>query len=349
MSDYPDVIYPGVTIDCDGFLDDPDTGYVSNINTFSNQIVAIENKLGVNSSAVTTSIDYLLTNPASADPGHTHTLDSLDLATYSGEDLSATNVVIDETTYAELGSWIEYKDTSFLYGSASGKYFTMTGANANTTDRLQVGVKLKITQGTVKYFILQEITFGSPNTTHGLFGGTDYTLTADPITKVEYSYSKCPFGFNINPDKWALYSVPASATVSQVNPVSGTYYNLGGSMTIYKGVWNLGYSCNLTVNDNSYTNAQANILLRLAQVNNGTTLTDITPATFTGQTNITNAIFQIDQASSAQYSGWPVFKQQDGVTVAAEKTLYMNAALTGAGFADLSTLNPLIFAYNAYL
>lgn len=41
-------------------------------------IVAVETKLGVNSSAVATTIDYLLKNTSSIDPGHHHTNTSLD-------------------------------------------------------------------------------------------------------------------------------------------------------------------------------------------------------------------------------------------------------------------------------
>lgn len=40
-------------------------------------IIALETKLGINSSADTSSIDYLLKNPASNNPGHTHSISSL--------------------------------------------------------------------------------------------------------------------------------------------------------------------------------------------------------------------------------------------------------------------------------
>lgn len=42
-------------------------------NDMRDEIVAIETKVGANGSAVTTSIDYLLKNIASTDPGHKHT------------------------------------------------------------------------------------------------------------------------------------------------------------------------------------------------------------------------------------------------------------------------------------
>lgn len=47
-------------------------------HSFENDAIrALETKLGINSSAVTTTIDYLLKNAASADPGHTHSHSSL--------------------------------------------------------------------------------------------------------------------------------------------------------------------------------------------------------------------------------------------------------------------------------
>lgn len=44
------------------------------VNDVFDKIEAIEGKVGVDSSAVVTSVDYKLTNPASSNPGHTHTL-----------------------------------------------------------------------------------------------------------------------------------------------------------------------------------------------------------------------------------------------------------------------------------
>lgn len=54
--------------------DDPTVLHSTQHAQANDAIEALEAKVGVDSSAVTTSIDYLLKNPASADPGHTHTL-----------------------------------------------------------------------------------------------------------------------------------------------------------------------------------------------------------------------------------------------------------------------------------
>lgn len=48
--------------------------YVASLhNNLKDAIIAVQNKVGVDSSAVTTSLDYLVKNSASVDPGHTHT------------------------------------------------------------------------------------------------------------------------------------------------------------------------------------------------------------------------------------------------------------------------------------
>lgn len=55
----------------------PNATHHSQHNNHSDAIAAIETKLGIDASAVATSIDYLLKNAASANPGHTHSATSL--------------------------------------------------------------------------------------------------------------------------------------------------------------------------------------------------------------------------------------------------------------------------------
>lgn len=49
------------------------TGHVSSHQNLSDSVIALETKVGVDSSAVTSTIDYKLKNVASIDPGHKHT------------------------------------------------------------------------------------------------------------------------------------------------------------------------------------------------------------------------------------------------------------------------------------
>lgn len=77
-----------------------DTVSEAHHNNLKDAILALEAKLGTDGSAVATSLDYLVTNPASVDPGHSHTGTSV-----SFEDGDATtpglvfgNPVTDSTT-----------------------------------------------------------------------------------------------------------------------------------------------------------------------------------------------------------------------------------------------------------
>lgn len=55
--------------------------YVASLhNNLKDAIIAVQNKVGIDSSAVTTSLDYLVKNSASANPGHTHTGSSTSFA-----------------------------------------------------------------------------------------------------------------------------------------------------------------------------------------------------------------------------------------------------------------------------
>ena len=69
-------------------------------------VEALEVKVGVNSSAVATTIDYLLKNTSSVDPGHHHTnasVDSLAVSKLTGGGYKIT-VVSKTTTYTALAT-----------------------------------------------------------------------------------------------------------------------------------------------------------------------------------------------------------------------------------------------------
>jgi hypothetical protein len=227
MADFPTTLWNGFDLNCSSLMDDPVTGGPAVINGMSDEIEALEAKVGVNGSTDVNSLDYKINH-----------LPSLSTSTYSGVAYNeTTNKLIDETTYAELGTWVEYKNVTATYtatGALTG-FYTMA-INADVTARLYAGVKLRITQGTIKHFVCMAETYSSPNTAITLFGGSDFTLTADPITKVEYSYAKAPFGFSLDKTKWS-YNVPAIANYAKATPVSGTGYT-SASFDLPLGCWN---------------------------------------------------------------------------------------------------------------
>ena len=107
-------------------------------------------------------------------------------------------------------------DETLTYASATS--FTVA---TDLTARFQKGTKLKLTQTTDKYFYVTASSYGAPNTTVTITGGTDYTLASAAITTPFYSYIDNPAGF---PD-WFNYTPTLAA---------------GGSMTISLPVIDVG-------------------------------------------------------------------------------------------------------------
>ena len=79
---------------------------------------------------------------------------------------------------------------------------TWTYASANSvtyagdlTGIYSAGMRVRLTQGTVKYFVIVSVVYSSPNTTITLYGGGTYTLTNDPITSHDATAAAIPQGF----------------------------------------------------------------------------------------------------------------------------------------------------------
>jgi hypothetical protein len=189
MSDFPTVLTGAV----DGV---PGVGtpiYAKHINN-------LEAKIGIDGSAVPTSLDYLI---------------------------------------KAAGGWIPVPDT-WIYDSADAPTFTFT-ISGDQTGLLSPGMRIRLTQTTVKYFIITAVSFSSPNTTVTVFGGTDYTLDSAAITAPYFSSMKAPFGFPLNPSKWTVEVIDLTLP-TQDSPASSVWYNLGSiTISVPIGIWNLVY------------------------------------------------------------------------------------------------------------
>jgi len=135
--------------------------------------------------------------------------------------------------------WIAAGET-WTYASADDPTFTFT-ISGNKTTKYAVGMKIKLTQTTAKYFIITKVAYGAPNTTITVFGGTDYDLADAAITNPFYSTSKAPFGFPVQRNKWTV-EVANASSLTQASPVNGTWYNLGSlSISVPIGEWDVYY------------------------------------------------------------------------------------------------------------
>lgn len=144
--------------------------------------------------------------------------------------------------------WIPAGET-WVYASADDPTYTFTVAGVDLTTKYYAGMRLKLTQTTVKYFIITKVAF-STNTTVTVYGGTDYDLADAAITLPYYSTAKAPAGFPLDPTKWTVEVNDTSGT--NVNtPTQNTWYNPDSrSISIPIGIWNVEYSCALYIYDN---------------------------------------------------------------------------------------------------
>lgn len=101
------------------------------------------------------------------------------------------NAVYDKIESMTLSpdGWTPTTDT-LVYVSASS--FKITGADRTTI--YTKGTRIKLTQTTVKYFVVTSSSF-STDTTVNITGGTDYTLANAAITIPYYSYQVNPQGY----------------------------------------------------------------------------------------------------------------------------------------------------------
>lgn len=154
-------------------------------------------------------------------------------------DSSGTDVTIESTAAASDG-WVDDSAETWTYAAADSPTFTFT-VPTDLTAKYTPGMRLKLTQTTVKYFIVTAVSYSAPNTTITVYGGTDYTLANAAISVNYHSPSKAPAGFPLDPAKW---TVEFTDTANQVqnSPASFTWYNLGSTqISLPIGSWRIWY------------------------------------------------------------------------------------------------------------
>lgn len=128
--------------------------------------------------------------------------------------LDATNLMKIENKLEELDARPTSSDWNLIsatltYASATAPSF-VANTSIDLTSLISVGMKLKLTQTTVKYFIVTAIT--STNIT--LYGGDNYVLASATITDIYYSAMQVPIGFpntfNLGQFKFPVTQNPSS-------------------------------------------------------------------------------------------------------------------------------------------
>ena len=147
--------------------------------------------------------------------------------------LKATLLTYFYTIFPAKDGWMPVAD-SWSYASADAPTFVIT-IPAGGTSLYSPGMRIKLTQTTVKYFIITAVA----DTILTVYGGTDYTLVNAAISAISYSTQKAPLGFPLNPGKWTV-ETKSTAQQEQVSPVQNTWYNIGSnSISIPIGSWDI--------------------------------------------------------------------------------------------------------------
>ena len=142
---------------------------------------------------------------------------------------------------APSSGWLAAEET-WTYASSDSPTFTFTVPGDNST-KYYPGMRIKLTQTTVKYFIITKVVYSSPNTTITVYGGTDYTLANEAIIYPYYSSAKAPAGFPLDPTKWTV-TVTDSTHRSKTTDISdSTWYNIDAAaqISVPIGIWNVSY------------------------------------------------------------------------------------------------------------
>lgn len=209
-----------------------------------------------------------------------------------------------------LSGWNAYSTVTPTRASADDPTYVLTFSGVDLTSTMSVGMKVKWTQNsTVRYGIITAISF-STNTTLTLYGGTDYDVddTATyAISAFHYSTQKAPLSFPLDPSKWSV-SIKTNASGSQASPTTGTWYNLGGSLVIPIGSWDVMYS----VFGYWYKSSAGyqGLKTTLSTANNSESDAELT--CFVGQSAVTG-----DWGANGV--------QQKTITIASKTTFYLNA------------------------
>lgn len=100
--------------------------------------------------------------------------------------VNSINEVYDTTD----NGWINTRAT-LTYSDTLGTQFFRCGTNIDLTSRIKVGMKIKLTQTTTKYFFVEDITSNSIT----LLGNSYYMINSSTISNVFYSMYEKPYGF----------------------------------------------------------------------------------------------------------------------------------------------------------
>lgn len=225
-------------------------------------IEALEAKVGVDSSAVATSLDYLIKNTTG---GHTHNgTDSrlvaaattslrgaselaTDAETYTGTDNGRTITPSNLTGAGYFTGWIPMTVT-LTYSSVDDPTGVIT-SSADYSSVLSVGMRIKFTNNAqTVYGIITAISGTTVTFLHEIDPTDDLALNLmqnSAITNPFFSFHKTPYGFPADKRKWTIIKA-FTDNGSQASPVTNTWYHPSAiTISIPIGVWDVCYGAGI--------------------------------------------------------------------------------------------------------
>jgi hypothetical protein len=263
------------------------------------------------------------------------------VTTVDGKDLSLLVANADTSSYKItianlLSGWVADTNT-WAYSSADAPTF-IASVNADMTDIIGVGMRIKLTQSSAeKFFIVTAVgAFSAGATLITFYGGTSFTLTAAAVSLVSWSAVKAPIGFPLNPTLWTVEKRNVAGW-TQLAPTQDVWYNVE-SIVVPVGMWNLYYEAPM------YSNGPAvgcPALTTLSNANNTELDKDMT--CFSG------AVVQ----GVSGVATWNHVTRQKIFLLSAKTTYYLNFSVPASGMTSIaatSTFSPIIIrAVCAYL
>jgi len=157
---------------------------------------------------------------------------------------AAANVSIGGGVVVGADGWVDdtaetWTFASFAAGPPAVGTFTVSG---DLRSKYTVGTRVKLTQTTIKYFVVSaDPTFGAGATTVTISGGTDYTLANAAISANNYSYVVNPQGY----PGWFNFAPGASGwTAATVN--EARFSVVGRTMSLAFDITGTSNSVNAT-------------------------------------------------------------------------------------------------------
>jgi hypothetical protein len=146
--------------------------------------------------------------------------------------------IITDTALGALTGWIDANETWTFDSAANTPEFTLTIVGDKTA-KYSPGMRVMLTQTTIKWFVVTKVSYSSPNTTLTLYGGNTYSLANAAISLNYYSPWYAPLGFPLERSVWDLVTTLVG---NQGNPVQNTWYN-AAVISLPIGDWTIDINC----------------------------------------------------------------------------------------------------------